>query len=185
MATAALSRVILGPTLFATALALAGCWTAPVATVQPKGEPRLIESGIAVESVSNLAVVQSVDPSTRTIVVRTSGATKASTYKVGPKIPGLNAIKPGDVIEATLTQELTVYVLPDGRLSGAGGTPEAIVADARVLSVDPSYRLLTLQYPTGENETFKVPLAVKLKQIEAGDSVVIRPVELVALRRKG
>jgi hypothetical protein len=185
MATAALSRVILGPTLFAAALALAGCWTAPVATVQPKGEPRLIQSSIAVRSANNLAVVQSVDPSTRTIVVQTSGTTKASTYKVGHKVSGLNAIKPGDVIEATLTQELTIYVLLDGLLPGIGGSPESISADARVLSVDPSYRLLTLQYANGGNETFKVPLAVELKQIEAGDSVVIRPVELVALRRKG
>ena len=185
MATAPLSRVILVPALFATVLVLAGCWAGPVATVQPKGEPRLIQSGIAVESVNNLAVVQSVDPSRNTIVVRTSGATKASTYKVAPNISGLNHIKPGNAIEATLAQELTVYVLRDGLLPRIGGPPESIAADARVLSVDPSYRLLTLQYPNGENETFKVPLGVKLKQMEAGDSVVIRPVELVALRQKG
>ena len=31
--------------------ALTGCWTAPVATVQPKGDARLIQSGIPVVAV--------------------------------------------------------------------------------------------------------------------------------------
>jgi len=73
-------------------------------------------------------------------------------------------------------------VLRDGQLPGAGAAP---AVHARVLAVDPSYRLLKLQYPDGENETIKVPLGTKLEQMEAGDSVVIRPVEVIALRRKG
>ena len=50
-------------------LALSACWTAPVATVQPKGEPRLIQGGIDVESVKNPAIVHSVDTSVRTVAL--------------------------------------------------------------------------------------------------------------------
>ena len=42
--------------VFAEALALDGCWTAPIASVQPQGEPRLIRRAVAVESVKNPAI---------------------------------------------------------------------------------------------------------------------------------
>jgi hypothetical protein len=185
MTIAALRRLILEPPIFAVALGLVGCWVAPIATVQPEGEARLIQGGIAVESVASPAVVQSVDRSASTIAVRTPGAAESSTYKVSPKVSNFNDIKAGDTVQATLAQELTVYVLHDGQVPGAGGAHERTAADARVLAVDPSYRLLKLKFSNGQSETLKVPLGVKLKEMEAGDSVVIRTVEVIALRRKG
>jgi hypothetical protein len=127
-------------------------------------------------------VVSSVDRSTGTIILRTAGKAETSTYKLGPKVSGLDDIRAGDVVQAKVAEDLTIYVLHDGQLPDAGGT---VSVDARVLMVDPGYRLLTLQYPDGQNETFKVPLGTRLEQMEAGDSVVIRPVEVLALRRKG
>ena len=55
------------------ALLLAGCWTAPSANVQPPGPPRLIQKGIVVRAEMRSAVVQSVDPDTRTIVMQVPG----------------------------------------------------------------------------------------------------------------
>lgn len=185
MTAAALLRATPGLLLLTGALTLTGCWTAPVANVQPPGEARLIQNGIAVRSVKNPAIVESVDHAASTIVLRVSGATETSTYKVGSQVSNFRDIKAGDVVQATVAEELTVYVLRDGQLPGSGGTSEEIAADARVLSVDPSYRLLRLQYPDGQDETFKVPLGAKLRRMAAGDSVVIRSVEVVALRRKG
>ena len=176
------SRLIYQLALFAAALLLVGCWAAPVATVQPKGQARLIQGAIAVKSVKDAAIVSSVDRSAGTIALRTSRKAETATYKLGPKVSGLDDIKAGDVVQATVAEELTIYVLRDGLLSDAGGT---VSVDARVLAVDPSYRLLKLQYPDGQNETLKVPLGTKLEQMGAGDSVVIRPVEALALRRKG
>jgi len=69
------------------ALALAGCWTAPVATVQPQGEPRLIQDGIKVES-SPAAVVSSVDRSAGTIDLRMRGRIASWTYRIGPQVSG-------------------------------------------------------------------------------------------------
>jgi hypothetical protein len=170
--------------LIPTVLGLAGCWTAPRADVQPGGEPRLIQAGIPVTSVRDPAIVDSVDAATRTIVVRTPGAQQTSTYKVSAAVSNLGQFRFGDKVQATVAQELSVYVLRDGQLPGPGGKPQAITADARVLSVDTSYRLLTLQYPNGRNETFKVGLDTRLREMEAGNSVVIRPVEAVALRKR-
>jgi hypothetical protein len=182
MRTAALSRLFCGVPLFIVAVALTGCWTAPVATQQPGGQARLIQGGIDVESAKDSAVISAVDRNASTIVLRAFGKASTSMYKVGPQVSTLNDLKAGDVVQATVTEELTVYRIRDGQLPGAEGT---VPADARVLSVDPSYRLLKLQYPDGENETIKVPLGTRLEDMQAGDSVVIRPVELLALHRKG
>jgi hypothetical protein len=181
MTRAMLSRTVVQSLAFASALVLGGCWSAPVANVQPKGEPRLIQSAIAVRSIKNPEVVQSVDTGTRTIVVLTPGTAGTNTYKVGQKVSSLDRVKAGDRIRATVAEELTVYVLHDGQLPGVS-SPETIATDAKVLSVDPSYRLLTVQYPDGRNETFKVAKEVKLKQMEAGDDVVIRVIEVISLR---
>jgi hypothetical protein len=163
------------------ALALAGCWTAPIANVQPKGEARLIQRAIPVESVKDRATVQSIDANQRVIVLKFSEGASA-TFKPGPQVAGFYQIRAGDNVRATVAQELTVYVLKSGQLPGAGGKAETIKADAKVLMVDPSYRLLTLQYPNGQAETFKVGLEVKLLEMEAGDDVVVRTMDLVALR---
>ena len=177
-----MNRRVSHPPLFAAALVLAGCWTAPVATVQPHREARLIQTAISVKSVKDTAVVSSLDRSAGTIVLHSSGRPETSTYRLAPKVSGLDDIKAGDVVQATVTEDLTIYALRDGQLPDTGGT---LSVNARVLMVDPSYRLLTLQYPDGQKETLKVPLGTRLEQMEAGDSVVIRPVELLALRRKG
>jgi hypothetical protein len=162
-------------------LALAGCWTAPIADVQPKGEARLIQSAIPVQSVKDHVTVQSINADQRFIVLNFSGGATAA-FRPAPQVANLDQIRAGDKVQATVAQELAVYVLKNGRVPGIGGRPEAIKADAKVLAVDPSYRLLTLQYPNGQAETFKVGLDVKLLEMEPGDAVVVRTVELIALR---
>ena len=179
---ALMSRTILRSVLSAAALALGGCWTAPNANVQPKGEPRLIQSGIGVQSVKKSAIVQSINAGTRTIVVLPSGEATASTYKVGAHVSNFDRIKAGDKVDVTIAEELAVYVLRGDQLPAPSGAPETIVATARVLSIDSSYRLLKVQYSGGRRETFKVGLEVDLREMQAGDSVVIRTGEAVALR---
>ena len=162
--------------------ALAGCWTPPAADVQPKGEPRLIQGSIRVESIKDPAIVQSVDPGTRVIVVRHLGGTGTSEYRASTRVSSLGRIKAGDKVQATVAEELTVYVLRDGAVPGLGGSREPVAAEARVLKVDRSYRLLSLQYRSGRQETFKVALGVLLCEMEPGDDVAIRVLEAVELR---
>lgn len=178
MSTQTLKTVTL---LLVIAPALVGCWAAPTANVQPKGEARLIQSPIPVESVKHRVTVQSIDAGQRVIVLNFSeGAT--GTFKPGPQVADLRQIRAGDKVRAKVAQELTIYVLKNGEVPGTDGKPQAPEADAKVLSIDPSYRLLTLQYPNGHAQTFKVGLDAKLLEMEPGDIVVIRTKELIALR---
>jgi hypothetical protein len=163
------------------ALLLGGCWTAPSADVRPPGPPRVIQKGILVTSVMRGAVVQSVDPDTRKIVLQAPGTTGTQVYRAGPNVSDLGHLTPGAKVRTKVAEELTVYVSPDGRLPGDEGKSSA-GTQAKVLSVDPSYRLLTLQRPDGRSQTFKVGLEVELNQMQSGDDVMIQaPGEIVSL----
>ena len=153
-------------------LLLAGCWVPPSADVRPHGKPGVIESGIAVGRTVESARIASVDRATRTLTLGAPGI-PLSTYKVEPGVLDWGEIENGDRVRATIEEDVTVYVARARRRR----TPHA-----RVLAVDPSYRLLTVQYPNGGTETFKVGLHTQMHAIEAGDSVVIRPVEVIELR---
>ena len=162
------------------ALALAGCWTPPNANVQPKGNPGLIQRGITVEVVQNPAPVESIDASQRTITLKRIDG-MAKTYPVGPKVKNLDQIKAGDQVKATVIDELAVYILENGRLPD-GTTAGTLGVNARVLQVDPSYRILTLQYPNGQSEKFKAALDAKLQEMAPGDDVVVKPKEVTKIR---
>jgi hypothetical protein len=77
-----------------------------------------------------------------------------------------------------------VYVSRDGDLPSDRSLRQTGVTDAQVLSIEPSYRLMTLHFPDGRNETLKVSQQMKLDRVETGDEVTIRPVEAIALRMK-
>ncbi|GAC1456763.1 MAG: hypothetical protein PVSMB1_06500 [Gemmatimonadaceae bacterium] len=168
-------------------MALPGCWSAPITHLQSNGAPRLNEGAnaiaVAVESVKPPAVVQSVDHDARSITVPGPAEGRLISYKVGSKVSNLDRVKAGDRVQPTVAEDLTVFVRRAGHLPGTDGSTQH-VTDAQVLSVDPSYRLMTLHFPDGHNETFKVSLRVKLDQMETGDEVTIRPVEAIALRVK-
>ena len=167
------------------ALALAGCWTPPNASVQPKGKPGLIQDGIAVESVKYPATVLAIDryASPRTTVLKFSDGT-TNTYNVQRQVKNLDQVRVGDTVKATVMEDVAVYVLDNGKLPD-GTTAETLGVNARVLLVDPSYRLLTLQTSDGQSETLKPDLGTKLEQMEPGDSAVVRPVEVTAIKVEG
>ena len=170
--------------LIVTAFLLTGCWHVPVATVQPKGPPRVIQSAIAVESVKRPAIVQSIHRDAREITLLDGGERAAVSYKVSSAVRNLSRLQVGDKVKATVDEQLTVYVLRDGEPAPPGVEGSLQNVDARVLLVDPSYRLLTVHYPDGYDETFKVDQSVKLREMAPGDAVSITPVEAIKLRRK-
>ena len=143
----------------------------PSANLIPGGNPRTIEGGIAVERVADPAKVEGVDRAARALVLSAPGFPLA-TYKIGRGVRNWRDIQTGDRVRATIEEVLTVYVAPVNKRP----------PDARVLVVDPSYRLLTVQYPNGRTEIFKLGLHTRMEGIEAGDSVTIRPVEVIEMR---
>jgi hypothetical protein len=169
----------------AAALTLAGCWTPPNANVQPVGKPGLIQGGIPVEVVQDPVMVLSIDANRRTITLkRDDGSTK--TFTVAESVKNLDQLKVGDTIKATVKAELSVYILDNGRLPNPDGTtrPKTINFNAKVLEVDPSYRILTLQFSNGHTMTIKAGLNVMLEKMAPGDDVVMRSNEITAITIK-
>lgn len=145
---------------------------APSASVRPQGKLGIVERGIAVNQVADSARVDSVDRAARTVTLSVRGL-RLPACRIGPGVRNWGDIRPGDRVRVTVREVLTVYV-------ARSGSP-----DARVLQVDPSYRVLTVQYPDGETEALKAGLNTRMKGIEAGDSVAIRPVEVTKMRMRG
>ena len=165
-------------------LPLTGCWTPPNPNAQPPGQPRLIQSGLKVECVKEDATVQAIDASARTLTLQGANNTTA-TYKVGAEVENLGSVQAGNKVSATVTDELDVYLLADGKLPD-GTTAEKLGVNAKLTFNDPnadaSYRLLTLVYPDGRKETVKVGLDAKIPEMANGDSVVVRPVEVTKIK---
>lgn len=152
------------------AVFLSGCWVPPSASVRPSGGPRVIADGIVIERVADPATVEGVDRAARTLALSMPGVALA-TYRIGRAVPDWSDIRVGDRVRATTREDLTVFVAPpDGS------------ADARVLVVDPSYRVLTLRYPNGGTEAFKIGLHARMRGIEAGDSATLHPLDVIELR---
>jgi hypothetical protein len=158
--------------VMSAAVVLAGCWTPPSADVQPGGRPRVIVRGIEVERVADSARVESIDRAARTVALSVHGVALAPC-RIGPGVRNWRDLRARERVHAIIRELLTLYAAPAGSRRSA---------DARVLTADPSYRLLTVEYANGATDTFKVGLHTDMEEIEAGDSVAIRPVEALALR---
>jgi hypothetical protein len=121
-----------------------------------------------------------VDASQRVLQLKLSDGTPV-TCTVSPQVKNFDQIQVGDQIKVTLAEKLAVYVLKDGKLPVAGGTDEVIPFIARVQMVDPSYRLLTLQYLNGRTEVLKASLDAKLMEMQPGDAVTLQSAEATAI----
>lgn len=127
------------------------------------------------------AIVEAVERRARSIVLRLPRDAAMHTYAVGQRVSALDHIIVGDEVQAKLAEVLAVYASRDGRLPGDDGARPAVTPDARVLTVDRSYRVLTVQYPSGRTEDLKVGREVKLEEMESGDDVFIQTLEVVSL----
>jgi len=165
------------------ALTLTGCWTPPNANVQPAGKPGLVQGDIPVSIIQDPVTVVAIDVPGRTITLKhADGSTKK--FILGPTVDNLDQVKFGDVIRATVKAKLSVYILENGRLPNADGTsrPKTINFNARILTVDPSYRLLTLQFANGQTLTIKTGLDVQLTRMAPGMDVVMRSNEVTRIQ---
>jgi hypothetical protein len=174
-----ISRLRPKASLVAVTMLVSGCWAAPNANLRPKGEPRVIEDAIEVEISMPPMRVESIDRVKR-VVVASSRTAATIEMNVAPGVRNLEDVRPGDQIRPKVREKLTVFVAPQPQ-SGDGGVTGGPRA-RRVLVIDPRYRLLTVQYPDGRTDTFKVGLNTRLKDMEPGDSVEVNAIEAVDLR---
>ncbi len=160
---------------------LSACWSLPSADVRPQGKPRVIASAIEVGRVVDPATVVAVDPAAETLLLSVHGI-PLPLCRIGRHVREGARLESGDRVRAVLEEVLTVYVAPAAARARLVAGLRGLSPDARVLVADPSYRVLTLQYPNGETTTFKVGLHTRMTGIEAGDSVAVRAAEVVELR---
>jgi hypothetical protein len=164
--------------LAAVTMLMSGCWAAPNPNVRPKAEPHVIEGSIEVEISMPPMRVESIDREKR-ILVASSHETPTIEMKIAPAVRNLEDVHPGDQIRPKVRETLTVYVAPQPQREDGGMTGDSRAS--RILVIDPSYRLLAVQYPDGRTDTFKVSLNARLKDMEPGDSVAVNTFEAVDL----
>lgn len=135
-------------------------------------------------------------PSANTVTLQLPNG-KIQTYKVGKDVRNLAQLKKGDTIKATVIDAIAVYLQKTGArpsatetqtvtLAPRGTKPEMIVSNTiritgKVQLVDTRNRAVTMTGPSYKSKTFKVGSNVDLSGLKAGDNIVVRYTEAVAL----
>jgi len=194
MTTSALKRVT--TTLIPAALlAFTGCKTPPPSPLETQSSPSLAGGRVVVQTTHEKAEVTELVPSRSELALRSSAGT-TTRCKVAPEVANLSQIQVGQKVKVTLSDAVVIFLVKNGPPPNAGagvtvtgsaqsGQPGTVVltttdAQAKVFSVDRSYRLIRLQYADGSRTEYKVPLPDTLEDVQKGDDVVVRTTEPLA-----
>ena len=175
-------------------LALVGCKSAPVNPLATQTSASLVGGMPVLQTFTHKAAVTSMIPEQRTLALRTD-AGNTITCKAAPQVSNYSQLQVGERVKATVTDMVALFPVKGGQLPSAGsgievagaGEPAKVVLQTtdsrgRVTKVDPSYRLLTVEYSNGSTKQFKVPLPYTLENIKKGDEIVVRASEPLAIR---
>ena len=194
-----------GPTstlalLFAVLFTIAACATTTppppaqvnTATAVQEGVP----GGVTVNSIEVTAKVTAIDTKNRKMTLLLPEGDK-ETVKVPPEAVNFDQISVGDLVKATLIEEVVVYLdeegasIPDGYAAGVaiapkGAQPGGLVAEtvkvtATVTAIDQTNRTATVRFNDGSVETFPVRDDIDLSQRKVGEKVVFIVTQMVAL----
>ena len=155
-----------------------------------------VPGGVTVNTVEVIAKVVAVDTKNRKVTLLLADGEK-ETVKVPPEAVNFDQVKVGDMVKATLTEEVVVYIdnegaaVPDGYAAGValapkGAQPGGIVAEAvkvtaTVTAIDQTKRTATLRFDDGTMETLAVRDDIDLSKHKVGEKVVFIVTEMVAL----
>lgn len=153
---------------------------------------------VATASVEAVVVVQSVDQQARTVVLKGPQGNEF-TMQVPKEAQNLDQVKVGSKFRVKYLESVAVFISPVGGEPGAdqgsavelaekGATPGGIIVNvkqvqARVDSIDQATRKVVLTGPMGKAVELIVDERVKrLNEIKAGDIVVVRYTEALAMK---
>jgi hypothetical protein len=189
-------RIIVLAALIPALFALASCASKP----QPASmEAAVIEgkdSAAIVETYQAVAAVAALNFDTRQITLLFSDG-QEKTYKADKQVVNFNQIKVGDPVQATVIEELAVF-LGKGKerpsagagagvaLAPKGARPGIVMADttevtATVTAVDTETRTVGLEFVDGTRKTVKVGKGVDLTRVSPGDGVTAQLTQAVAI----
>ena len=186
--------------MIAASLTLFACTTAaPPPPASEEGAVAYVKGvpgGVMVNTVDISARVTAIDTATRKLTLLGPDGEKV-TVKAGPEAVNFDRIRVGDLVKATVTEELVVYLdeagasPPDGSaamvaLAPKGAQPGGLIAGttqitAVVTAIDPSRRTATLQFDDGSSKTFAVRDDIDLGRRQVGEKVVFMITEMIAL----
>ena len=148
-----------------------------------------------VDTIQTSATVTSINSAKRKLTMKFSnGVTR--TVKAGPDVVNFKQIKVGDKVNATVTEELAVFIgkgaAPSAAAANAiglapvGAKPAVYLADAvevtaKITAINSSKRSVTLALPDGTSQTVKVGKQVNLANVKTGDDVTVQYAEAMAL----
>lgn len=142
------------------------------------------------------ATVTGVDHINRRVTLMAADG-ETTTFKVAPEVADLTRIHDGDWMTATITEELLVQVRRPGTsdpawqttpvaISPRGARPGVMMADtfdttATIQRLDTVNRIATLSFTDRAPRTVSVRPDVDLTRYRAGDNVIIRLAQPVAI----
>lgn len=155
-----------------------------------------VPGGVFVNTVDVSARVTAIDKAKRKVTLLAPDGEKY-TVKVGPEAVNFDQIKVGDLVKATVTEELVVFMDDEGApaaegeagvvaLAPKGAQPGGLAAQTRqvvatVVAIDRTKRTATLRFDDGTTEIFPVRDDIDLGQRQVGERVVFRVTEMIAI----
>ena len=155
-----------------------------------------VPGGVVVNTVDVNAKVTAVDTANRKVTLLRQDGYKF-TVKAGPEAVNFDQIRVGDLVKATVTEEMVIHLdeegasAPDGSasivaLAPKGAQPGGVMAEttrvtATVTAIDQTGRTATLQFEDGRTKTFPVRHDIDLSQRKVGEKVVFQFTEMIAI----
>jgi hypothetical protein len=155
-----------------------------------------VPGGIIVSTAEVTARVVALDSANRKATLEGPEG-KQFDVKAGPQAVNFDQVQVGDLLKVVLTEELAIYLgkagdtLPDGStemvaLAPKGAQPGGVVAGitqvtATIKIINYTTRTATLQFADGSSKTISVRDDIDLSQHRAGEKVVFRITEMVAI----
>jgi hypothetical protein len=146
-------------------------------------------------SVEARATVAAIDPSTRTVTLKTEGG-ETVDVAAGSEVKNFDQIRVGDVVKATYTEAIAFQVVPKGetpggasqtaqRIPGGAEVGKQVTTSFKVASVDQETNILWVTLPDGNTRKIHVqdPEAQKrLKTLSPGNVVAVTYTKSMALQ---
>ena len=155
-----------------------------------------VPGGVTVNSVEVTAEVTAIDTKNRKVTLLLPDGEK-ETVNVPPEAVNFDQVRVGDLVKATLTEKVVIYLdeegasVPDGYAAGValapkGAQPGGVVAEAvkvtaTVTAIDQVKRTATLRFDDGTTKTLTVRDDIDLSKRKVGEKVVFIVTEMVAL----
>jgi hypothetical protein len=184
----------------AVLLALTACsTTTPPPSPEGKSAAAIqkgVPGGVFVNTMEVSARVTAINKADREVMLLAPDG-KKYPVEVGPEAVNFDQIRVGDLVKATVTEELVIFMDDAGApsaegqadvvaLAPKGAKPGGVVAQTTqvigtVVAIDRTKRTAKLRFEDGTVKTFPVRDDIDLSRHEVGERVVFRVTEMVAI----